>query len=1227
MDYELERELNELRYLIADLSLQSKTVAGSLANINNIQRASNNAVANNTSAQNNNGATKLQQIMGEVDQKNDKFRENMATSFSHSIDMLTSLGGALVSSQAGLQKYSQTLENLGKGASSLGENLGLVGAVTGGLLGLFGKLASSVLNLNQNTLDIRNNFVKAGGILPVTTTRLGELAKEAGFALDNMKTLGDKVTSLSGAMTSLGGTAGEGAVKFMQIANVEDNVRRQFGRLGVSQDELLNLQGLYLEMQKVSGNRLQNDNKTANQLQRESLQYAKTLITLSSITGKNAEELQKEINAVMLEVEEQNQIATENAQIARLRREGRHAEADNLQRQADNRKKMVTVYTALYGRDIAMQAARVARTGVIDSKSREIAMLPIEDGIVKSTQRIINSENVAADLAREADRMDESMRRQNTTFKDVIQQDPESARKIGIFTDALVSVNSRTEPVTDMVTRVIDDMNARTDGTGGQQDALADNIENVRSFERQTKQLFQTLLEFIDPMRNFNEVITVALGAAAAALAGLAALKIGGTLLGGLFERGSSAFRPIYIEPSGIPGLGAIGGGRGSASLAGSAADPTGLGLRKADLVDKNGKPLSGAALDARLRKLSDERLPKTTSFALKQASRNSAKILKGAATLAGSIAIIGAGIAGATWIMGKAIPTFASGLKKFNEVDGDNLKGVGLGMAGLGAGILALAAEKIVGFFNTLASAFGMSSPLERAIGTLKEFEKIDVDADKIERNGKATLAFARAFKEMPATTVSLSGIVSGFFSGPEIPYDKFEKFAQFEIDVLKAENNSKAFIGFSNAMATFSGFGALDSLGAVTTALADSVVQFYKVDPPEKRFKEFSDLKIDHDRAGKNAIAFRNFSEGMRHYRGPPGILSTISSLIGTQINRIFGVDGPIEAFIKFSKDSKDLGPNAAKNARAFFNFARALSLLSGGTTASGGSILSGAVSTITGFFGESSGQSSEVDIASARGPWRNDTAFIREVERVSSKYGFSSGALLGLMQSESGINPQARNPNGGATGLIQFMPATARGLGTSTDALYRMNRAQQMEYVDKFFAPYASGLRGASAGKLYAYVFLPGRAGRRSGVLTENPEKYYTHNRGLDMNRDGRITIADLDQRIAKKAREAKVGGLFTGPTSGYPMELHGTELIVPVTSNSILMKLATEPETNNTGNSSNLVQSKKVTTSVNNKPVKATALDLKRLDSISSMFDRIIDVIDTTDDIDQKILRYT
>ena len=117
MDYDLERELNELRFLIQNLSSESLKLTSDLSTVNRVQGQSKTAVSTNTTAQNNNSkeSTKLQQIMGEVDTKNNQFKANIDVAFDHSVTMLTSLGSALVSSQTGLQKYTQTFESLASG--------------------------------------------------------------------------------------------------------------------------------------------------------------------------------------------------------------------------------------------------------------------------------------------------------------------------------------------------------------------------------------------------------------------------------------------------------------------------------------------------------------------------------------------------------------------------------------------------------------------------------------------------------------------------------------------------------------------------------------------------------------------------------------------------------------------------------------------------------------------------------------------------------------------------------------------------------------------------------------------------------------------------------------------------------------------------------------------------------------------------------------------------------
>lgn len=146
-----------------------------------------------------------------------------------------------------------------------------------------------------------------------------------------------------------------------------------------------------------------------------------------------------------------------------------------------------------------------------------------------------------------------------------------------------------------------------------------------------------------------------------------------------------------------------------------------------------------------------------------------------------------------------------------------------------------------------------------------------------------------------------------------------------------------------------------------------------------------------------------------------------------------------------------------------------------------------------------------------------------FLEKVKQIAQRLNCNYRDLLGLMNSESGINAAAKNPNGSASGLIQFIEATANSLGTTTAALRKMSPIDQLDYVEKCIAnsKSAAGFSAnakLSAGDLYALIFLPARAKR--DVLTVSGESYYNSNPGLDANKDGKITKAELGQRIKNK-----------------------------------------------------------------------------------------------------------
>ncbi len=144
-----------------------------------------------------------------------------------------------------------------------------------------------------------------------------------------------------------------------------------------------------------------------------------------------------------------------------------------------------------------------------------------------------------------------------------------------------------------------------------------------------------------------------------------------------------------------------------------------------------------------------------------------------------------------------------------------------------------------------------------------------------------------------------------------------------------------------------------------------------------------------------------------------------------------------------------------------------------------------------------------------------------FLAKVKEIAKRLNCDYRDLLGLMNSESGIRADIKNPNGSASGLIQFIESTANSLGTTTAELRAMDPIDQLDYVEKYLTRVKAqaGLTGKlSAGDLYSLVFLPGRASR--DVLTSSGENYYAHNKGLDLNHDGQITKAELSQRIYDK-----------------------------------------------------------------------------------------------------------
>lgn len=159
--------------------------------------------------------------------------------------------------------------------------------------------------------------------------------------------------------------------------------------------------------------------------------------------------------------------------------------------------------------------------------------------------------------------------------------------------------------------------------------------------------------------------------------------------------------------------------------------------------------------------------------------------------------------------------------------------------------------------------------------------------------------------------------------------------------------------------------------------------------------------------------------------------------------------------------------------------------------------------------------------------------DESFMSGVGDLAEKLNVPTEDLLAVMDFETGgtFDPAQKNMAGsGAVGLIQFMPSTAEGLGTSTEELAAMTRTEQLEYVEKFLEENYTGRMDGKEGNvsdLYMSVLFPAAVGKPDdfvlfgeGAMNDKFVERYEANKGLDLNKDGSITKGEAASKVVDK-----------------------------------------------------------------------------------------------------------
>ena len=152
-----------------------------------------------------------------------------------------------------------------------------------------------------------------------------------------------------------------------------------------------------------------------------------------------------------------------------------------------------------------------------------------------------------------------------------------------------------------------------------------------------------------------------------------------------------------------------------------------------------------------------------------------------------------------------------------------------------------------------------------------------------------------------------------------------------------------------------------------------------------------------------------------------------------------------------------------------------------------------------------------------------------FENKVREVADKLSIPPDWLMAVMHAESRFDASISNRQGsGATGLIQWMPKTIAEYDITIDQLRNLNHVEQLDFAYRYLDDQRKRHGNyQSLTNLYLAILYPNALGKEyCHTLYANPSQAYKMNKGLDGDRDGRVTIGDIDRLLKRKYMPAYV-----------------------------------------------------------------------------------------------------
>lgn len=144
-----------------------------------------------------------------------------------------------------------------------------------------------------------------------------------------------------------------------------------------------------------------------------------------------------------------------------------------------------------------------------------------------------------------------------------------------------------------------------------------------------------------------------------------------------------------------------------------------------------------------------------------------------------------------------------------------------------------------------------------------------------------------------------------------------------------------------------------------------------------------------------------------------------------------------------------------------------------------------------------------------------------FERAVKQTAKNLNVPPEWIMAVIFAESKFDASAVNKNNGATGLIQWKSAQLETMGVTTEILRNLSHEEQLKLIEKYYLKIKKDRKPfETLTEFYLGIFYPDALGEDyCYALYKQTEPAYKIYAPIDVNKDGQITVKDIDERLRK------------------------------------------------------------------------------------------------------------